>query len=297
MKTLQLNSWKLKLADDWDGLRLSQVKRIAPILLSKDVDALRARSKELSVAENPSSSAALKVGSDWYHIRMQLFLIMINVRCRLALQWFISTRLEPEHFAQILTHKEKLVDWLFLKPMYQQVMPTVQVGFHNLIGPRDFLRGVSIGEFEMVQNRYSAWLKTKDRKYLQQLFCILYRKERKDVPRNSVDYARDRRAALNEITTDDEAEKLGRISEDTLLVCVLYWRGCMHQLRNQYKWVFQGAGKATKRNPGELIVKLANSVKPDDINETAKADLHVVMTKLNAENKAEYEQRKNRVRK
>ena len=81
------------------------------------------------------------------------------------------------------------------------------------------------------------------------------------------------------------------------MVCVLYWRGCMHQLCKQYKWVFQGSGKETKRNPGELIVKLAGSVKPDDVNQTAKADLHVVMTKLNADNKAEYENRKNRGKK
>ena len=285
MNKLQLNSNTLLLADDWSKCTVSQIKRLASILLGTDIVKLRKRVKELKLEQNPSSLSALLVNTDSYYLRINMLLILMNLKWKFKATLFVLFRMKAEHYAQILTNNPELVDWVMDKPLVKQMLPTVQVGTTNLIGPRDYLGGILFGEFEMIQNRYTAWLKTRNRLHLQQIFNILYRKERQDVPKNSVTYHRDRREALNEITTDKESERLSKIDESIMLVAVLYWQGCLLKLRTDYPHVFTGAKSAGKSNPGELIIALAGSVKPTDIKEAANADIHTVMMKLNKENR------------
>jgi hypothetical protein len=286
MNTIQLNSYSVKLPDCWEELSVKQTKRLALTLLGNDMRKLRAKYKELKLEKNPESISAFLAHSESYHLRIQMLWILMNIRWNFRIAWFVLWRMKAEHYAMILNKEPKLIDWLLHKPLTKQVMPTVQVGLINLIGPRDYLGGVSFGEFEMAQHRYTAWLKSRSRKHLQMFFQILYRQERHDVPRHSVVYYRDRRKPLNEITSDKDSSRLSKLSESTMLVAVLYWQGCLQQAQINYPYVFTGSSKSkASSNPGELILSLAGSAKRSDVEEIAATDYHNVMIKLNADNR------------
>jgi len=280
MNTIGIDKYELKMFSNWGEMDSDTAKRVAGILLGSEVDQLRKNAKLKE--EKVDFLTAFVVNADWYHIRLKLFFAMLRVRWRFGLQWKLW-HLRPEHYAQILRAEAKVVDWVFLKPLTTQLLPRVKVGMEWLYGPRDYMGGVTIGEFEMAQLRYMRWRKSRSRNDLQLFFGVLYRPLRKDIGPENVEWHRDRRAELNEITSDRSSSKLRMLDEEAMLLAVLYWEGCLKRMRQDYKYVFQGEGSKRKHGAGHLIVKLAGTVKKMDVNETAKASLHVVMEKLNSD--------------
>jgi hypothetical protein len=145
--------------------------------------------------------------------------------------------------------------------------------------------GLVFGEYLYAQGKYSAWLKTQDRKLLVEFFGVLYRDERTDVKHGSPKWMHDRRTTFVDATTDKHSRRFARLSDGELMVAVLYWLGCHDWMVNKWPAVFEG-GKGGNGDPAELVISLANGIGEEDTDKVEKASLFSVMTRLNMAAKA-----------
>lgn len=279
MNTLELNGHQWQMPSDWSELSAAQIRKLATVLLSEEMRALGNTPKNQPLED-------LLRAADYYALRIKVLMVLLNPRWKWRLAWYIRYRLRPEHYAQILDSTDTPVDWAFKVKLVENRFPVVRVGLKKYHGPGRYLQGIEFWEYQFAMQRYSTYMKKRDRKSLQKFFCILYRAERKDVPRNSAEYAADSREEFIDTRSDALAARFDRAPETVMLAAVLLWQGCLRQLEADYPFVFnRKKKKGGGGNPAELIMSLAGSSKKSDVAEQAKAPVHNVLTDLNRRNR------------
>ena len=192
----------------------------------------------------------------------------------------ISDEGRAEFYARVITSDENPVAWCWKGGPTVQHVPRLKVGREVLHGPGDFMAGVVFAEYLVAQDIYEQWQQTGSDIMLMRLAAVLYRPERTDVSKRSAAYAEDSREVLIPELIAERAMMMVRADRRALLLCALYWRGCMERLAVRYYHIFNGE-KGKKSRPSQMVARLANSVERSKQEEVALNGIHNVMETLN----------------
>jgi hypothetical protein len=295
MNLLQLGNSTYKLPSKVDELSNWQLKRIAPLLLGRDLKQLRTLAKKEKEKRKKSKNPAMVmlVNAEFYHIRLQMLFILLDLRWKFGLQFWLWRNMSPDLYAQVLNHEDKVVDWLFSAELTEQRFPAVWIMGKKFLGPRKEFRNLTYLEYTFAHSRYVAWLEEPTRENLQLFFGVLYRAERKDVPRGHRLHNADAREEFDSVKTDEHAKTFKHLDERVMLCAVLWWQGCSGLKRRRYKHVYSGGAVDDPLTPKQVIIKLAGSAKANDIEAICNSLYDNVMEDLDMHNKEAQERKMN----
>lgn len=280
--SITINNRSAAQANCWHEATPQMAKSLAPFLLGTKAEELHA-AVELSKkgkGENPERIEA----ANFAYMQIAAPMLWCITQSSDPRFWNEVAKLEPEHYAMIIASEENPTAWCMDIQLVKQLIPSITYNGRKYIGPRDYFKGVTFGEYLTAQARYTDWLKEPTAANLAQFFGILYRPERTDVSKESEAYADDARTPFISANIQEKAKVFEKYNEQTMLVAVLYWRGCHAQMRTKYSYIFNGTSSKSS-NPGEIVISLAKSPGKEDVEQIWRAPLHNIMTKLNTDSK------------
>jgi hypothetical protein len=280
--TLHLDNHSARYALKWAELETSQALKMAPILASTDGDNLRSMLNELKNSKDKNEVLTQKCNAQYMGIAMRLLRIVLDPDASLGFKYTIA-KLLPEHYARIIASEQNPIQWCFTGGPIKQLVPSVFVNRTIYYGPRDFLGGIQFGEYLTIQDRYQTWTTTKQLSDLCRFFSVLYRPEDASLDKSSAAYHNDCRQAFVANVCDANASLFAKANINALYLAVLYWQGCHERLRVLFPKVFEGVSSG-KSVPGEVILRLAGSVRKNDVEEASQAPALNVMMYLNMDN-------------
>lgn len=269
-----INGAVVSIPASWDEAGPRCALRLAEAAMV-ETRAVRALAKEKKPAANAAYMAASIAMMNallprWPGIRFGLELGRV----------LVSAQGRAEFYARIITSDENPVAWCWKGGPTVQHVPRLRVGREVLHGPGDFMAGVVFAEYLVAQDIYEQWQQTGSDVMLLRLAAVLYRPERTDVGKRSAAYAEDSREVLIPELIAERAIMLAKADRRALLLCALYWRGCMERLAGRYVFLFTGE-KGKKSRPSQMIARLANSVEKSRQEEVALNGIHNVLEMLN----------------
>jgi hypothetical protein len=279
--TIEINGRTAKYAQSWNELPAVQLMRLAPIVLGEEMKAWRGAVElaEKGKGKNPQRRAAAMQA--YMQVACQVLPLVLDGDAGFRFKREL-VKLGPEHYAMIIgTPKEEgnPVQWTFTGGPVVQHIPIIKVRGEAWHGPKDFLGAVTFIEYLTAEERYKQWQDGGGREALQKFVAQLFRPVRKDVKRDSKEWKGDVREPHVASVCDGRAALLADADEGQLLAVALYWRGCNERLRVRFPHVFNRQGKG-KSNPQRVILRLAGSVKNEDVEGVSYAPVRNVMEQL-----------------
>jgi hypothetical protein len=117
------------------------------------------------------------------------------------------------------------VETVSINPKFcTQLMPVVKVGWRKYVGPKDLLADVTIYEFKEASWRIGKYAQTLNDMYLDELFAILYRRDRQKVKSSGREQER-------EIENGLRVAK--RVPVGVKFMIYLFFLGCMNWMRDE----------------------------------------------------------------
>lgn len=287
MNSLQFNTMDVKVPSKFSEMSLWQLKRVVPLLLAKHLDELRnIGASEMKKKKKSKRNGAVihLISSEFFAVRLQLLFILLNLRFKFRLQFFLWRKMTPDLYFGILTHQDNVVDWLFKHELTEQLVPSVRVLGKKYLGPRANFHSMSYLEYTMAHARYVAWLNDRSRENLQRFFAVLYRPERNDVLKTDRRYSRDAREVFDPIKTDEKANVFKYLDERVMLIAVLWFKCCTAKKMALYPHVYTGETAEKPLTPKQVIIKLAGSSDDDAVLGICDAPYDNVMEDLDMKN-------------
>lgn len=280
---ITINNRAAKYANSWNEVTPSIAKGIAPFLLGQKSVELQ-QANELATKGKGNNQERIDAANELY-AQVAVPTLLKIIESNNPLFWKEVAKLQPEHYAMILADEENPVKWCFKVELVKQLFPKITHQTKTYYGPRDYLRGVTFGEYIAAQQVYSAWLKNRTKGNLARFFAILYRPERTDVKPNHTEYHNDIREPFSPVLSGKYAKSLITFNTETMLASILYWQGCHARMRVDYVHVFSGTSSKNP-DPGAVVIQLAKSPGKDDVDQILNAPIHNIMRKINADAKA-----------
>ncbi len=193
--------------------------------------------------------------------------------------------------AEVLSHIEDDIDvnildttsFLFEKlDLTKNLLPSVSIGpFKKLYGPGDRLKNISIDELSFAFHFYGMYNKTKDNKYLNLLFAVLYR------PYDKTGIVRgDSREPFNNHLIEDNEKRTKKVSQAYKQATLIFFMGCIEYMEKKFPHVFKRADEAELKKPGNsslmnVIISVSGG-KFGEFDKTKSQNAYVVLTELNS---------------
>jgi hypothetical protein len=276
--SITLNGIKANHAKSYLETDATMAKKMAPLILGPQADDLQEKLRQSKLGKGKDPERIDAANEAYMNIMSPLLWIITRGPLKF---WKQVAKLEPEHYAMIIGSDDNPAQWCMQVELIRQLFPKVKHKGTTYLGPREYMRGMSFGEYLTAQARYSEYMQSKKLEDLAQFFGILYRPERTDVSKDSEAYADDARTPFIASRIQKEAKVFETFDKDTMLVSVLYWQGCHARMRKQYYHIFKGTS-SKKSDPGEVVVNLAKSPGKQDVKDITDAPVHNILRKLNS---------------
>lgn len=244
MKDVQIADVRRQLPENWRELTRRQLLAIVPLLFQP-------------------------IGA----VPMQVQLLCLLLKLPVGL-WFGLTDF------QIADHL-RLVRWL-TEPskLTRQLLPVLGPWWARLVGPGDWLAGVSVWEFANAEAQLQKWVKAQGEADLNRLVAVLYRPRRWFwwLHRLSPSYTGDSRQVFNEKRVAARAERVAKLPLAHRHAVLLYYLGCRAQLEQNYHHVFDGdEGNAKDPNPWLTLIGRLPNDKFGTLDQIGLRPLHTVL--------------------
>ncbi len=276
--SITLNGIKAQHANGWLEAQPDMAQKMAPLLLGQQADDLQEKIRISKLSKGKDPERIDEANAAYMNIMSPLLWIITRGELKF---WKQVAKLQPKHYAMIIGSDDNPAKWCMQVELIRQLFPKIRHKGKTYLGPREYMRGMSFGEYLTAQARYSEYIKSKKKEDLAQFFGILYRPERTDVSKESEEYANDARAIFIASRIQKEAKIFETFETDIMLVAVLYWQGCHAKMRKQYYHIFKGTS-SKKTDPGEVVVNLAKSPGKQDVKDITDAPVHNILRKLNS---------------
>jgi hypothetical protein len=175
----------------------------------------------------------------------------------------------------------RLVRWLTQPSrLTTQLLPTIGPWYRPLVGPGDWLAGVSVWEFSNAEHQLRKWTSSQANDDLDALVAVLYRPRRwfNWLRKLSPAYTGDARQVFNSKTVASRARRVAHVSLVQRQAVLVYYLGCRAELELAYPHLFSG-DEANGKDPNPwltLIGRLPND-KFGDLEQISQRPLHTVL--------------------
>jgi len=159
---------------------------------------------------------------------------------------------------------------------------------HNKVkyyGPANALTNLTWAEYIFTETYFSRYEKTKNPKWRDLFFAVIYRQSKTEKEINSNDFNGDKRIPFNPAKTEERVKELKSLSETYKNASLLFYEGCRAFIAKKFPYTFTVGGGSDDdafQTMNELTITIKNEINEplDNIRESLLYDMLNILENL-----------------